>query len=431
MSQQQPRSNLIQLLLIASVIFLGMQLFMPRNTEPPAPIESLREAYAKAVESQKLDEVMSRGRALASRLRREESSAAGDEKAALLAEARQVEFSIAEAELKKAEATKDFNVAVTAYQAFETLAHEAKGTEIGKQAEAKRVEARSLAERLPKSGMIQVGYDAIDLIVAATGRLPWFSYWFAALLMALIVRGLVWPLSAKQIIGFKRMAMLQPMIKELQEKYQGVELQQRVAKLYSKYGINPLAGCWPALVQMPFFIWVFYCMNAYRFEFQHGYFLWVNPKTAGVFPGIVAPNLGERDFPLIILYGISMIITSLVTPTDPQNARQAKIMGIVLALVFSVMMLFWVFPSAFIIYWIGINILSTAQSIIMSRKPLPPLVEVPEGERKNGIFGGLVPKEGAKGSAKVVDTIKSKEKTGAPVLHKPKGGKQGKKKKRR
>jgi YidC/Oxa1 family membrane protein insertase len=221
-------------------------------------------------------------------------------------------------------------------------------------------------------------------------------------------------------MGFKRMALLQPMIKELQEKYQGAELQSRMMKLYAKYGINPLAGCWPALVQLPFFFWVFYCMNAYRFEFQSGFFLWVNPETAKMMPGILAPNLGERDIPLVILYGISMIVSTMVTPVDPQNAKQTRMIGIIMAVAFTGIMLmpFAPFPSAFVVYWIGINVLSTAQSIYLSRRPIPPLVEIPESERKKGgMFGGLTPTDGP---AKNGNDVKPREKTGAPKLHKPK-----------
>ncbi|MER3465793.1 MAG: hypothetical protein C4340_00840, partial [Armatimonadota bacterium] len=131
------------------------------------------------------------------------------------------------------------------------------------------------------------------------------------------------------------------MMKELQAQYQGAELNQRVMKLYAKYGINPLAGCWPMLVQIPFFLWVFWSMRAFQFQYMNGTFFWVNPDMAAKYPGIIAPNLGERDVPLIIVYALSMVLSTQFTVSSPENARQQKIIGFVLAALFPVMFIFW------------------------------------------------------------------------------------------
>lgn len=406
------------MLMIAVTVFLGFQLFcVPRSN--PLSTEQLREQYVKAIESNDHNAVVAAGNEYLSRLRDSLEALDQEQRKTAEQEALQVEFSIAEAKFKSAEKSRDYNAAVLAYQAFDLIAKQHPETEVGKNALARKEDSRKLAVALPKSPIIQFGYNVIDFLVRITGSVAGFSYWFAALVLAIIVRVLVWPLATKQIMGFKRMALLQPMIKELQEKYQGPELQTRTMKLYQKYGINPLAGCWPMLIQLPFFIWVFYCMNAYRFEFQSGTFLWVNPETAKLMPGILAPNLGERDIPLVILYGISMVLSTMVTPVDPSNARQTRMIGIIMAVVFTfiMMMPFAPFPSAFVIYWIGINMLSTAQSIYLSRQPIPPLVEVPEDQQKKGMFGGLTPTDG---SAKNGKEIKPRERTGAPKLHKPK-----------
>jgi len=406
------------MLMIAVTVFLGFQLFcVPRSN--PLSTEQLREQYVKAIESNDHNAIIASGTEYLSRINDTLDSLDQDQRKSAEEQAQQVEYSIAEAKYKSAEKSRDYNAAVLAYQAFDIIAKQHADTEIGRNALARKEDSRKLAVALPKSSIIQFGYNVIDFLVKITGSVAGFSYWFAALVLAIIVRVLVWPLATKQIMGFKRMALLQPMIKELQEKYQGPELQTRTMKLYQKYGINPLAGCWPMLIQLPFFIWVFYCMNAYRFEFQSGTFLWVNPETAKLMPGILAPNLGERDIPLVILYGISMVLSTMVTPVDPSNARQTRMIGIIMAVVFTfiMMMPFAPFPSAFVIYWIGINMLSTAQSIYLSRQPIPPLVEVPEDQQKKGMFGGLTPTDG---SAKNGKEIKPRERTGAPKLHKPK-----------
>lgn len=205
------------------------------------------------------------------------------------------------------------------------------------------------------------GYDVIDTLVKWTGSNPQFSYWFAALLLAFFVRLAVFPLAQKQFIWGRRMAQLSPYIKEIKEKFTDPKTKQvsdqqamsvETMALYKKYGMNPFSGCLPLLIQMPLFLIIYRCMLLYKFEFTKGHFLWVQ-EGATSFLGIsIAPNLGERDYLLIIIYGISMIVTTLMTPvSDPANVKQQRMIGIGMALFFSVMMFFWALPSAFITYW--------------------------------------------------------------------------------
>ncbi|MER3462001.1 MAG: hypothetical protein C4342_03030 [Armatimonadota bacterium] len=185
-----------------------------------------------------------------------------------------------------------------------------------------------------------------------------------------------------------------------------------------------MAGCWPMLVQIPFFLWVFWSMRAFQFQYMNGTFFWVNPDMAAKYPGIIAPNLGERDVPLIIVYALSMVLSTQFTVSSPENARQQKIIGFVLAALFPVMFIFWPLPSAFIIYWTALNVFSTAQTMIMARMPIPPLEEVPEERRRPSLFA---PSEGPTGKNGAASESK---KTGAPVLHKKQGGKQKKRKRK-
>ena len=194
------------------------------------------------------------------------------------------------------------------------------------------------------------GYDLIDFFIKLTGSKPGFSYWFAALLLALFVRLAVFPLAQKQFIWGRKMAHLQPYMKEIQAKYKDKKTgrptdpqaqQAETMELYKKYGMNPLAGCWPMMIQMPLFLIIFYCMRLYQFEFTKGHFLWVQ-EGADRFLGIpLGPNLGERDPILIVIYGLSMVAATLMTPaSDPSNARQHRLIGKGFAVMFSVMMFF-------------------------------------------------------------------------------------------
>lgn len=421
-AQPSPRSNLLQTLLLVTVLYLGFMLFFgPRNSAPPRELSAVQTAYDKALKERDWQKVSIEGYELALRLEGQTEGLSGVELQTKRAEVFEIKYQAADAKIKYGEAVGDYNEIVNGHTELGALAIEAKGTPAEVKAKARANEAIEIGKVVAKrsaSSLIRFGYNVIDFLVGLTGRVPGLSYWLACLLLAIVVRAIAWPLATKQYVSFKRMALLQPLIKELQEKHQGQELQAQTMKLYQKYGINPFAGCWPILIQMPFFIWMYTCMQLYQFEFHNGTFLWISKAGAAAAPGIVAPNLGEKDVPLIILYGISMVVTSIISVHDPTNARQARMIGIVMGVLISVMMLLWPLPSAFILYWIGINVVSTFQTFWLRTKPIPPLVETAGGGKTNGFFKGLTPKEGPTG---MLD--RTERKTGAPAIHKPKGKK--------
>ncbi len=296
------------------------------------------------------------------------------------------------------------------------------------------------------------GYKLIDFLVHMTGANPGFSYAFAAFLLALVVRAIVFPLSQKQLMFSRQMSQLVPLTNEIKQKYKSDQQtqQQKVMELYREYGINPLAGCFPALVQMPLFLTIYQCMLRYQFAFQKGVFLWINPTTSKSTHGFVGPNLGQQDYILIVIYGITMVIATLLTPvTDPTQVKQQRLMGVGVSLIFTVFMFTGAIPvvSGFVLYWTFTNILATAQSIRAYRLPMPPLVKV------NAQGGGAIPKpttkwqqmmdkmveeqrrqtdkNGGNSSASdksksISETISSSDlsgesgKTGTPAKHKPK-----------
>lgn len=238
------------------------------------------------------------------------------------------------------------------------------------------------------------GYKIIDSLVALTGRVPGFSYAFASFLLALLVRAIIWVPMMKQLKWGKQMQQLAPLAKEIKDEYEkkdptgyrtNPEVQQKTMALYKEYGISPVAGCLPMLIQLPFFWAIFSCMLHYRFEFTKGTFLWINPNSSDLF----AKNLGSTDNLLVVLYGISMLISQFLTPiSDPAQAKQTRMMGIFVSIMVSVMMFFYPLPSAFVLYWVFLNIFATAQSLYAYRQPLPPLQKV------NGPNGTVFPMNG-------------------------------------
>lgn len=272
------------------------------------------------------------------------------------------------------------------------------------------------------------GYQLLNFLVNLTGANPSFSYAFAALLLAVAVRAVVYPLTQKQMMYSRQMQQLQPLIKELQEKHKGnpTELQAATMGLYKEYGLNPMAGCLPMALQMPLIFLIYQCMLHYRFEFQKGVFLWISPAGHAALPNLVAANLGQKDYILLTLYGVSMIATSFLTPvSDPSQMRQQRVMGVSMSALFAVMMFFYPsLPSAFVLYWTCTNILTTVQSLLVYRMPLEPLVKV------NTKDGGVYPTDPPNGKGSMNGKSNGKPgpsngfsgppKKGTPAKHKPK-----------
>lgn len=317
--------------------------------------------------------------------------------------------------------TKQFDVAErTDFGQRKTLSAEDLKNEI-------RSAASKLGKETPVWGFFP-GYDLIDFIVAMTGRVPALSYGVCCFLLALMVRAIVFPLSKKQMLWGRQMSQLTPLVNEIKEQYKPKdgkplplekqnEMNQRVMGIYSEYGLNPMAGCWPAFLQMPLFLLIYQSMLHYRFEFEKGTFLWINESVGKATDGFLAANLGQKDYLLIVIYGASMIVTTLLTPvSDPTNAKQSRMIGLLMAVMFSIMMFFWPVPSAFVLYWVFTNVLATAQSLWIYKLPLAPL------QKKNTKPGGVIPQPTGLGKFGGQTNVKpsGEVKTGVPQKHKPK-----------
>ena len=283
-------------------------------------------------------------------------------------------------------------------------------------------------------GFIPGGYNAIDSLIALTGRNPGFSYWFGALMLAFVVRVIVFPFTQKTIMHSRQMSQLSPLMTKIKEEFKDdpKEMQLRTMALYKEYGLNPAAGCAPAFVQMPLFLSVYQCMLLYQFEFQKGTFLWINPGTSLATHGFTAPNLGTQDAILIFIYGISMIISQMLTPiSDPSQKKQMRLMGVGISVLFTFFMFTGAFPvvSGFVLYWTFTNIFATAQSLRAYRLPLEPLQKV------NTKDGGVYPQDpnqpfpwkkapgkgnSASPKSNGKSSIETSKKTGKPQQHKPK-----------
>lgn len=180
------------------------------------------------------------------------------------------------------------------------------------------------------------------------------SYGIAIILLTIGIKIILAPLTHKQVLSMKGMQKLQPRMKEIQAKYKNnpQKMQEETMKMYKELGINPLAGCLPLLVQMPFLIAIFYALQGYPYDPTYQSFLWL-------------PNLGEPD-PLYILPVLSALSTYIMSKqTTADNNSQAKMMTMLMPLFIGYISIS--FPSGLVIYWVVSNIFQLIQQFFIYR----------------------------------------------------------------
>ncbi len=190
---------------------------------------------------------------------------------------------------------------------------------------------------------------------------PVWAYGVAIILITLLVKLLFWPLTHFSTVSMKRMSAVQPLIKEINEKYKdNAQLkQQKVMDLYREHKINPLMGCLPMLLHIPVF---FALYNVFRcsIELRHASFLWVHdlsqPDTLAFLPySDVVPVR-----PLAILTVVTMFLQQKLTPSsmDPTQAKMMMFMTLFFAFIFYGM------PSGLTLYWTVNQAIGIAQTLI-------------------------------------------------------------------
>ncbi len=232
----------------------------------------------------------------------------------------------------------------------------------------KTITPRSTPIHILRAGL----YRIIDFMVSLTGAKTW-SYAVAIFLISILIKLALTPLSNKQYRSMKEMQKLQPYIQELQAKHKNdkVLLQQKTMELYKEHGVNMFGGCLPSLMQIPFWILMVQMISVYQYHFTHGTFLWIGSGLSHLFPAYIGLNLGQQDWPLLLLYAGSMYLTQRMTITpslDQQQAETQKTMAIMAPFMTTYFFANAHYPSAFVLYYLTFNILSTAQQKYYMRK---------------------------------------------------------------
>lgn len=205
------------------------------------------------------------------------------------------------------------------------------------------------------------------------------SWGFAIILLTIALRLMLYPLNAWSIKSTVKMQKLAPKLAALQERHKKdpKKSQMEIMSMYKEHGVNPLGGCFPLLIQMPFLIGMFDLLKS-TFELRGASFIpgWITNLAA---PDVIFSwhtpiwFIGTSFHLLPILLGAAMFWQqrmSATAPKDPSKMtdqqKQQRFMGNIMTIVFTV--LFYNFPSGLNIYWLSSMLLGILQQSWMTKK---------------------------------------------------------------
>jgi YidC/Oxa1 family membrane protein insertase len=230
--------------------------------------------------------------------------------------------------------------------------------------------------------------DSSGVLAPLETALKWFlmlfykvipNYGVAIILLTLLVKAVLFPLTRKSSAATLRMQALSPKIKELQEKYKGnpQKLNEEMAKFYKAEGYNPMSGCLPMLIQIPIFLAMYNLFNNH-FDLRGAMFIpgWIPdlslPEAVFTFPhSFILPILGWNAIrALPFIYVGSQLLYGKVTQTPGQGSNmQMKFMLYAMPIIF--FFILYDVPSGLLIYWIMSNILTLVQQLVINKYLAP------------------------------------------------------------
>jgi YidC/Oxa1 family membrane protein insertase len=181
------------------------------------------------------------------------------------------------------------------------------------------------------------------------------NWGWSIIAMTLLIRIVFYPLNAAAARSMAKMRVVAPRLKALQEQYKDdkQQMQMKMMEMYRQEKINPLGGCLPLLIQMPFFIalyWVLLSAAELRYAPWLG---WITDLSAP-----------DPWYLLPVLYAVTAFLQMRLSPmpiSDPTQKRMMQAMPVV----FSILFIF--FPSGLVLYWLSSNLLQIAQQWHMNR----------------------------------------------------------------
>jgi YidC/Oxa1 family membrane protein insertase len=185
------------------------------------------------------------------------------------------------------------------------------------------------------------------------------NYGWAILILTVVINLALLPLRISTIKSAMRMQKLQPQVAAINEKYKRYKLtdprqaekNRELQDLYKREGVNPLGGCLPNLLQLPF-LWAFYTMLGSAIELRHAPWLWVH-------------DLASPSHVLTVCFVISMFLMQQITPQAGMDPAQQKMMQFTMPILLGVFT--WNLSAGLSLYWAAGNIVGIIQQVAFNK----------------------------------------------------------------
>lgn len=213
----------------------------------------------------------------------------------------------------------------------------------------------------------------LEIMIKAFYRLT-HSYGISIILMTIVIKIILHPLTHKSFESMRRMSALQPKVNEIRERYKSnpQQMNKEIQAMYRKEHINPMGGCLPLLLQLPIFYGLYTLLSS-MVELRNQSFLWIKdlslPDTVATIRTAIPMlgyKIGTQGFTDINVLPFVMTATTLLQSkltSGGQSAQQGKMMTYLFPIMF--FFIFWNMPSGLVLYWTIQNILTIGQQYMI------------------------------------------------------------------
>lgn len=191
------------------------------------------------------------------------------------------------------------------------------------------------------------------------------NWGLAIILLSTLAKAATHPLQSQGMRSMRAMQKIQPEVERIRKKHEKdpQKMNEAMMSLYKEHKINPLSGCLPMVIQMPFFLALYHVLGYSIGLRQAGFVGWITDLSS---PDLLA-QIGPVPLRLmpVLMYG-SMVLQMRMSPTDPQQKTTMTLMNLVF------LFLFYNLPSGLVLYWTVINLLTALQSWLIARGDAQP-----------------------------------------------------------
>lgn len=216
--------------------------------------------------------------------------------------------------------------------------------------------------------MVRGMTDLLNYLYSVTAMVGLPSYGLAIVLLTVLIKAILYPLTKKQMISMAVMKTLQPKVKEIQDKWKERDpkkMSDMIMNLYKENNANPLSGCLPVLIQMPILIALYRALFSFDYiNHDHAGFIWL-------------ASLSERDpyFIMPVLAAATTYFQSKMTISDSDQTQR-------MLLYLMPMMIGWIsatIPAGMGLYWVMFNITGIIQQYYINTKYINKTKPLKEG----------------------------------------------------